>query len=74
MATVCLTSSVVVRGTPVASVAKGKRALNRPVRGQSLVVRAEKEIAGLTECGQFQELCKAEIPGKIPRYVSTIVN
>jgi len=31
----------------------------------SIVTRAE--ISGLSECGQFQELCKAEIPAKIPR-------
>ena len=71
MAAATLASSVVVRGTPVASVAAGKRANARPMRGSALVVRAEGEIAGLSECGKFQELCKAEIPGKIPRCVTT---
>jgi hypothetical protein len=71
MAAATLASSVVVRGTPVASVAAGKRASARPMRGSALVVRAEGEIAGLSECGKFQELCKAEIPGKIPRCVTT---
>ena len=65
MAAATLASSVVVRGTPVASVAAGKRASARPMRGSALVVRAEGEIAGLSECGKFQELCKAEIPGNI---------
>ena len=71
MAAATLASSVVVRGAPVASVAAGKRASARPTRGSALVVRAEGEIAGLSECGKFQELCKAEIPGKIPRCVTT---
>ena len=71
MAAATLASSVVVRGAPVASVAAGKRASARPMRGSALVVRAEGEIAGLSECGKFQELCKAEIPGKIPRCVTT---
>jgi hypothetical protein len=69
MAAVTLASSVVVRGTPVASVAARKRSYARPNRGSAFVVRAG-EIAGLTECGKFQELCRAEIPAKIPRCVS----
>ena len=52
------------RSTPVATV--------RPSRGSSIIARAETEIAGLSECGNFQELCKAEIPAKIPRCASFI--
>jgi len=47
----------------------GARRAARPVRGV-VAVRAEtgeKQIAGLTPCGKYQELCKAEIPTKIPR-------
>jgi len=47
----------------------GARRAARPVRGV-VAVRAEtgeKQIAGLTACGKYQELCKAEIPAKIPR-------
>lgn len=68
MASAVLASSVAVRGTPLAPTAAGKRTPVRAVRGRAVVTRAG-EIAGLTECGKFQELCKAEIPGKIPRCV-----
>ena len=68
MASAVLASSVAVRGTPLAPTAAGKRTPVRAARGRAVVTRAG-EIAGLTECGKFQELCKAEIPGKIPRCV-----
>lgn len=74
MATATLALSSAARVAPASTTAPGKRSVAgtvRPSRGTALVARAE--ISGLSADGQWQELCKAEIPGKIPRCVSPIL-
>ena len=59
------------RVAPAAAKAAGRATTAgavRPSRGSAVVAHAE--ISGLSECGNYQELCKAEIPTKIPRCVA----
>ena len=66
MATAALSLSSTARVAPTAP-SRSKRSVARPVRARAVATKAEGEISGLSEDGQWQELCRAEIPGKLPR-------